>query len=193
MLQQSLRSLARCRTRVLLRFGPAWGILGAYMFLAGCAPSISVGIATIPPTQYLTQEVPQTFQLKAPAEQVWQIVSARAKSSDSCVLTNAPKDWVLSWGETAERWRDLGQDSVAVMHARFAQEPGKGMSITTVWIQDLDSGCALHIRKVYYGAASFEGVGHSRGEDERALYQHILYRLEMGEGKSQSREEGDKQ
>lgn len=163
-------------------------LLFAWMPLVGCASSIDIGLSTIPPAQYLPAAVPQAFRLQASAEQVWRIVSERAKSSAPCILAEAPKDRVLSWCEDAENWRDLEQDSVAF--AQFAQAPGKGMAMTTVWIEDLGSDSMLHVRKVYYGSESFEGVGHSRGQDERLLYQQILYRLGMGEGKFQSREGG---
>lgn len=165
-------------------------VLFACLPLVGCTSSLDIGLGKIPAYQYLQNELPQAFRLQAPARQVWQIVSEKAKMFAPCVLVEAPADRVLSWCEDAENWSDFGLNTVSFAGAPNTDPKksmqslisGKGIAITTVWIEDLGANCVLHVRKTYYGSQSFSGVGHSRGQDERLLYQHILYRLGMGGG-----------
>jgi hypothetical protein len=148
--------------------------------LMGC----SLGIAK---SQHLEQALPQSFQLSAPAEQVWQAVNEEASAHSDCLLTSMPASRVLSWCEEVANWRDLGQDTVVPVSlsggvspdafARFSQALGKGTVVTTIWIEDLNSYSTLHVRRVYYGSPSFAGIGHSRGEYERELLTRIMARL----------------
>ena len=149
-------------------------------FLMGC----SLGIAK---SQHMTQGLPQNFPLQASAEQVWRVITEEANSHDGCLLAKAPEDRLISWCEEVENWRDLGQDTVGPASlaggvspdafAKFAQATGKGAAVTTIWVEEMDTGCVLHVRRVYYGSQSFAGVGHSRGEYERELHERILARL----------------
>jgi hypothetical protein len=103
-----------------------------------------------------------------------------------------PEYYVLSWCEKVSKWRDFGQDTVSPaslsagmspdVFEKYTEASGEGTAITTIWVEDLGPESRVHIRRVYFGAQSLAGVGHSRGEYERALYQQLLTRLGLRAG-----------
>lgn len=176
------------KTRVLRGVGYLLLGLCAWTSLLGCS---SLGVAT---SQQLPEGLPQDFHLKATAAQVWQVVAEEARAHADCILTEAPKDHLISWCENVANWRDLGQDAVVPKSlvggvnpdafARLAQMSGKGTAVTTIWIEDQGAECTLHVRRVYFGSQSFSGVAHSRGEYEHAVYQRLQQRLGIGKDQS---------
>ena len=149
-------------------------VILALVFFTGCSSF------DVPKYQYMSEELPQVFQLPVSAEKVWRIVSEEADLHSDCKLAKSSKDRMISWCEKIEKWRDLGQDTVGPKNyeklARKAEE-GTGTAVTTIWIEDFESGSKLHVRRVYYSSQSFSGLGHSRGDYERDLYQRILERM----------------
>jgi len=149
-------------------------VLSAVVLLvAGCYKNLDV-----PDTQLLEENLPQHFTLALTAEEAWQSVRTQVTSNPDCrVLVEEPKSHLISWAEHAENWRDLGQDVVDVVNPfaytnaakKIALTPTKGISVTTLWIERADSGCKMHVRRVYYGAKTFPGVAHSRGDYEHNL------------------------
>jgi hypothetical protein len=169
--------------------GVGYVLLGLCLWtsLVGC----SLGVAR---AQQLPEDLPQEFRLSTTATQVWQVVVDEARAHTDCLLAAAPTERLISWCESVENWRDLGQDTLGpeprpggVNPDRFekrAHKPGKGTAVTTIWIEDQGAECVLHIRRVYFGVESFPGAGHSRGEYERALYQRLLQQLQVKQNKA---------
>jgi hypothetical protein len=149
-------------------------VLSAVVLLVeGCYKNLDV-----PDTQLLKKNLPQHFKLAITVEEAWQSVRTQVTSNPACrVLVEEPKSHLISWAEPAENWRDLGQDVVDVDNPfaytnaakKIALEPTKGIAVTTLWIESADSGCKMHVRRVYYGAETYPGVAHSRGDYEHNL------------------------
>ena len=156
------------------------GLMVVGLTLVGC----SFGI---PKSQQLAERLPQDWRLPVAAAQVWQALSHDVHAHADCLLTHVPEYHVLSWCEKVTQWRDLGQDTVgpaalsagmsADAFAKYTEASGEGTAVTTIWVEDLGTESRVHIRRVYFGAPSLAGVGHSRGEYERAFYQQLLTRL----------------
>lgn len=157
--------------------------LAVAIFLSGCTKNFG-----IPDEQLMAEPVNQCQPMNAPADLVWQCVCQDVREDPGRkVLVEQPRSRLMSWCEKIENWRDLAQDAVGTRdslatqaprkYKELAQEPGRGTALTTVWVEASGVGSRLHVRRVFYGLADFVGVGHSRGDFERAFCQRIQQRL----------------
>lgn len=181
-------SLSFVRSRARLPFVA----VAVSVVLSACAPK-NLGIGS---SQRLPEALPQHFEIPAQATSVFKAVEAEAERNKGCrVITKSARDLLISWCETVENWSDLGLDTVGAdpkilgashdQFQHFAQKPGKGIAIVTVWIEPLAEKSRVHLRRVTYGDESFAGMGHSRGSFERDFYTRIVRQLQPSRATSQ--------
>jgi hypothetical protein len=158
-----------------------------FCFMITCC-SIITGCASpnkiISEMQRLPEGLPENIVLKYSSEEVWRFISKDIKDTPGIkILTEDPVYRLISWSERVENWRDLGQDETTTEYSvmgnnpnafkKLALSPGKGIALTTIWIENQTPNSILHIRRVYQGSQSFAGIGHSRGEYEHNLIKKI--------------------
>lgn len=151
---------------------------------AGCS-SDNLGVCT---GQMLPKPTVEQWTINAPFDQVWAAVKNDAENNSDKILVSSEKDGIISYCQPAENWRDLEQGSVMPKSLvggvdpdffyREAQKTGKGLAVTTLWVENNGTKCNLHIERVYYGPLSYPGVGHSLGEYELATYNRIKKALQ---------------
>jgi hypothetical protein len=169
------RQIRECARGIVVAV--AWTTLS----LPGCSAK-----RFVPEAQLLPEHLPQGFELAVAADQIWPAVIAEVQSCAACkIVADNPGQHVISWTESVEDWRDLGQDTAVPSslednqnkYFKLVKRPGKGTALTTVWLESQTSSSTLRIRRVYYGKESFPGIAHSRGEYERTFYAHVVQRL----------------
>jgi len=148
-------------------------------FCSSCAKMSNL----LPDYQLLSDELPQSFKFQESADLLWALIFKNINHSlTSKIITLDKKERLITWCESAENWKDLGHESIsppdtpfprANFYKKYIENLGKGIRFSTVWIEDLENGCNVHIRCVYYKAESFAGFGHSRGDYEIKLINNI--------------------
>jgi len=169
------------------------GRVGFVLLIALAVLGSGAGCAKLPTpnAQHLVTPLPQAQIHAAPSGLVWHVASDLGRREAQCgVLADSTESRVISWCENAVNWRDLGQDMAAPkyevtnavdpnMFEKFAQKPGKGYALTTLWVDDLgDDRSRLRIRRVFVGAESFPGMGHSRGRFEQRFQKRVARGIE---------------
>lgn len=158
----------------------SWALLIlAFIMATGCA-SKNLGVST---AQMMPAPAVKKWVIDAPFESVWIAASADAEKNSDRILVSSENEGIISWCEAVENWRDLGQGSVMPkslvggvdpdIFLKDAQQTGKGVAVTTLWIEAVGSQCNLHVERVYYGRQSYPGVSHSCGDYEKEMYNRI--------------------